>query len=124
MQLQEILWIAGRLLLGGLFVLAGIRHFFIFPAVSEALAQRGVPVPRLVLMAGSIFQIAAGLLLMLGMAVIAASLGLALFTVAASVMLCNFWSMQGPARDTAINNWLSNIAIIGGLFVAAARSLN
>jgi len=121
-QLQELLLVIGRLLLGGLFVAGGARHFFIVPIVSQAMAHRGVPAPRLVLVVGSVFEIAAGLLLMLGILVPIAALGLVIFTVAASVMLLNFWSMQGAAREAALTTWQSNLAIIGGLLIAAARS--
>lgn len=122
-QPQEILWFIGRLLLGGLFVVAGIRHFFIIPLVAQAIAQRGVPAPKLVLVVGSLFEIVAGLFLVLGILVVVASFGLIVFTVAASIMLLNFWSMQGPARDAAFNNCLSNLAVIGGLLVTAAHAL-
>jgi hypothetical protein len=29
--------------------------------------------------------------------------------------------MEGPARDGCVNNWFSNIGIIGGLLIAAAQ---
>jgi putative oxidoreductase len=122
-QPQEILLVVGRLLLGGLFVGGGIRHFFLIPVVSQAMAERGVPAPKIVLILGTVFQIVAGLLLMLGILVPVAALGLVIFTVAASVMLLNFWSMEGAARDTAMNNWQSNLAVIGGLLIAAAYSI-
>jgi len=123
-SLQETLWLLGRLLLGGLFVVAGIRHFFIFGAVQQAIAARGVPFARLVLVAGSAFEVLAGTSLIAGVAVAYAALGLALFTVAASVMLLNFWGMEGSAREAAINAWQSNLAIVGGLLVAGAHSLH
>jgi putative oxidoreductase len=120
---QETLWLLGRLLLGGLFVVAGIRHFFVFGGVQQAIAARGVPFAGLVLVAGSGFELLAGTLLMAGVAVVYAALGLALFTAAASVMLLNFWGMEGAAREAAINAWQSNLAVVGGLLVAAAHSL-
>jgi putative oxidoreductase len=120
---SDILLLAGRLLLGGLFVFGGIQHLFAIPAISQAIAARGVPMPKLVLLAGSAFQAGAGLLLILGVLVPFAALGLVVFTLAASVMLMNFWSMQGPAREAAVHGWESNIAIIGGLLIAAAHSL-
>jgi putative oxidoreductase len=119
----ELLLVAGRILLGGLFVVGGIRHFFILPMVSQAMAQRGVPAPRLVLVSGSTFEVAAGLLLMLGILVPIAATGLVIFTLAASAMMMNFWDMEGAAREAALNGWLSNLAIIGGLLIAAAQSL-
>jgi putative oxidoreductase len=97
---QAILWVIGRLLLGGLFVVGGIHHFFMLPGITQALAARGVPAAKLVLLFGSVA-----------------------FTLAASVLLVNFWSMEGSARANAIATWQSNLAIIGGLLVAAAYSL-
>jgi putative oxidoreductase len=109
-------------LLGGLFCVAGIRHFYILPAVSGALQARGVPFPKLTLIAGSLFELIAGGLLMLGLFVTPAALGLVLFTLGASVMLLNFWDMQGEARGAAVNGWQMNLAVMGGLLIAAARA--
>jgi len=120
---QALLWSLGRLLLGGLFIVAGIRHFFVFGGVAQVIAGRGVPLPRLVLFFGSVFELLAGSLLVLGIFVAYAASGLAIFTLAASFMLLNFWSLEGSAREAAVNTWLSNIAIIGGLLIAAAHSL-
>ncbi len=119
----DIMVALGRVLLGGLFVIGGIRHFFITDAVVPMIAARGLPMPQAVLYIGSVFQTAAGALLMFGLFVLPAALGLIVFTLAASVMLLNFWDMEkGQARTSTINVWLSNIAIIGGLLIAAARA--
>jgi putative oxidoreductase len=119
-ELREILWPMGRLLLGGLFVVGNARHFFISSGVAQAIAGRGMPFPRLVLFVGSAFAVVAGAMLIVGYAIAYAALGLALFTLAASILLLNFWSMQGAERIAAVMNWQSNIAIIGGLMIAAA----
>jgi len=113
----------GRVLLGGLFVVGGVRHFFIVDIITPMIGARGLPMPKLVLYVGSTFQIAAGLLMMLGIWVVPAALGLIAFTIAASVMLLNFWDMDGPARQSALSTCLSNGAIVSGLLVAAATGL-
>jgi putative oxidoreductase len=122
-EISRILLAMGRLLLGGLFVFGGVHHLFIIPAITEAMAARGVPAARLVLLVGSAFQFIAGLLLAIGVFVAPAALGLVVFTLAASIMLVNFWDMEGPAREAAKNVWQSNLAIIGGLLIAAAHAL-
>ena len=123
-QTSWILLTLGRILLGGLFVFGGVHHFFILDLLTEVLRKRGVPMPWLVLIAGSIFQLVAGLLLMLGLFVAPTALGLIIFTLAASVMMCNFWNMSGAERDAMQNVWLSNLAIIGGLLIAASQATN
>jgi putative oxidoreductase len=122
-ELADGLLVVGRLLLGGLFVAGGVHHFFLVPVLTGMIEKRGVPFPKLVLLAGSLFQIVCGALLMLGLYVVPAALGLVVFTVAASVMLLNFWDMQGEHRETAKNTWKSNVAIVGGLLVAAAQAI-
>jgi putative oxidoreductase len=122
-EVAEVLRVIGRLFLGGLFVAGGIRHFFILPVLTQVMSARGVPSPRLVLVIGSVFQLVAGLLLIFGIWPGAAAFGLVLFTITASVMLLNFWDMEGPARETAMNGFLSNVAIIGGLLLAAAGTM-
>ncbi len=66
-DLAPTLVVVGRALLGCLFVGGGIRHLTIFAAIAKDMGRRGVPFPRLVLAAGTAFQIAAGTLLILGM---------------------------------------------------------
>ncbi|NKL78934.1 DoxX family protein [Rhizobium leguminosarum] len=113
----------GRLLLGGLYVAGGVHHFFVIVPLTDAIEARGVPFAKGVLVFGSMFQIVAGILLMLGLFVTAAAFGLIIFTLAATVMLLNFWDMQGTARESAINSWKTNLAIIGGLLIAAAGAM-
>jgi putative oxidoreductase len=122
MSPEQAQWVGalGRILLGSLFVIGGLHHLPIFGALSSQLAQRGVPLPRLALGLSTVWQIALGVLLMAGLWVPWAALGLIAFTVIASLLLLNFWSMQGEARAGAQNQFLTNIAVIGGLLVAAA----
>jgi putative oxidoreductase len=120
MDVPNALWLAGRALLGALFVAGGLRHCFILPVLTQAIAARGVPAARSVLIAGTALQITAGGALMFGLYPIWAVVGLIVFTLAASVMLLNFWSMEGAERVNAVNAWWSNIGIIGGLLVVAA----
>lgn len=112
----------GRMLLGGLFVYGGIRHFFILDAVSGMLSARGLPAARLFLILGSIFELVAGALLMAGLFVKYAAVALIFFTVVASILMLNFWSLTGEARDMAKNAFFSNLAIIGGLLISAATA--
>jgi putative oxidoreductase len=64
----------------------------------------------------------AGGLFVVGIWTTASAFGLILFTLAASVMLLNFWDMEGPARETFKQAWQTNLAIIGGLLIAAATA--
>jgi putative oxidoreductase len=122
-ELIPVLLTVGRVLLGCLFVAGGLRHVTMFNAVANDMKRMGLPVPRFILAAGTAFQIIAGLLLIFGLLVTPAALGLTLFTIVATVMMLPFWTMEGETRVWAFNNWLSNIGILGGLLLAAALGL-
>jgi len=123
MELETPLLIVGRILLASLFVAAGIKHCFLGKIMVPMIAARGIPYPKVVFTLGSAMEFALGVLLMLGIQVFWAALGLAVFTIAATVMLVNFWDMKGPERETAIMSFQYNVAIIGGLLIAATTGL-
>ena len=116
----SVLLILGRVLLGGLFVVAGIRHLSIVDMLAVRVRTRGIAYPRLVITAGTVLQLAMGAALMFGFFVAPAAFGLVGFTILAGLMLLDFWHMEGDARGQLINAWLSNLAVIGGLLVTAA----
>lgn len=116
----DLVAFAGRVLLGGMFVVAGLRHLTIVPALTTAVEARGLPFPRTVVLVGTAFQIAAGFALAVGFCVTWAALGLILFTAVASVMLVNFWDRQDEERIALANAFQTNIGLIGGLLLAVA----
>jgi putative oxidoreductase len=120
----RVLIAVGRFLLGSLFVLAGLRHLSILDILSDAIRQRGVRWSRGLLIAGTALQILCGACLMLGLCVVWAAAGLVLFTVAAGLLVLNFWDMEGEERSESIEAWQRNVALIGGLLLAAASALH
>ncbi|MET3590972.1 MULTISPECIES: DoxX family protein [Mesorhizobium] len=110
----------GALLIGGVFVFAGIEHFLKFKAMRDYMASRKFPAPTLMLAAGSALEIVAGLMLARGIAVPFAAGALVLFTLAANFMLLRFWASEEPERQVLRNAFLINLAVIGGLLLAGA----
>lgn len=108
----------GALLIGGVFVVAGIEHFVKFEAMCTYLASRKFPAPALMLAAGSALEIVAGIMLAFGLAAPFAAGALILFTLAANFMLLRFWVSEEPERQALRNAFLINVAVIGGLLVA------
>jgi len=121
-QLADAAWFIGRLLLGGVFVFGGLEHFQMPKHLAEMMSKRGVPLPMLVLIVGSVFQIVLGAALIAGVLVPWACLGLVVFTVVATVMFLNYWDMQGFERVAARNTAIVNVAVIGGLLATASRA--
>lgn len=111
--------LVGCFLMGGIFVQAGIDHFRRFDAVKGMLRSRNWPFPGAMLALASAFQIAAGLGLAFGVQRPLAALGLAVFTVVASVTLVDFWRHTGAERESLRAIFLVNCGLTGGLVLAA-----
>jgi putative oxidoreductase len=111
---------AGRLLLGGAFVFAGIRNVLNASLLTQLMSARGVPQARLMLWLGIALQVAAGTLLIAGIWTALAAAGLILFLLVATPMFHNVWDHQGPERAAKINGVVGNVALIGGFLVVVA----
>ncbi|MBZ9808595.1 MULTISPECIES: DoxX family protein [unclassified Mesorhizobium] len=109
----------GLLLIGGVFLWAGVEHFVRFRTISEDLVARRFPAPAFLLAAGSVLEVVAGFCLAAGIAVPYAAGALILFTVAANLLVLPFWRHHGPERQVLRSAFLVNIAVIGGLLLAA-----
>ena len=114
-------WLAGLgyALLGLYYAVNGAVHFRHFAGLSSALSARRIPCARATLALGSIFQLVAGSMLAWQLHLRLAALGLAAFTVLASLMMLDFWRAKGPAREAAIRAWQANLALTGALLVIA-----
>lgn len=115
----EIIRHLGFILLGGLFVWAAALHFATFKDVVAMISERGFPAAALLLAAGSLVEFVGGLCLILGISRPYAAAALIAFTVAASLMMLDFWRYSGVERQTLRSSFVVNLAIIGGLLLAA-----
>lgn len=107
----------GFVLLGGVFVWAGLEHFLRFRTITGQLGEQGFPSPAPLLAAGSLLEIGAGLCLVLGFQRPYAAAALVAFTLAASALALNFWRYSGPQRQSLRSAFIINFAVIGGLFL-------
>ncbi|PSJ64833.1 DoxX family protein [Kumtagia ephedrae] len=118
-DMTTALVVIGRILLGGAFVFAGIRNVMNASLVGGLMEARGVPMAGTALYAGIVLQIVAGVLFAAGILVPYAAAALIVFLIAATPMFHNFWDVAGPDRAAKINGWVSNVALAGGLLIAA-----
>lgn len=112
--------VLGRLLLGGAFVLAGLRNLGSMSFLTGALSARGVPLASIVLITGIAIQCVAGLLLMIGLYSAFAALGLIVFLIVATLIFHNFWDYQGEERVAHLNGVITNTALAGSFLLVVA----
>lgn len=122
MDLHWTLLLLGRVLLGGGFLVSGLRNIAAIPMLTGFMQGRGVPQPRAAAIIGVVWEGLLGLLVLAGLFVMPSALGLALFTIIATLLFHNFWDMQGQERLLNQNGFISNVMLIGGLLVLAAVS--
>jgi|TARA_A100001391_G_scaffold149715_1_gene107164 putative oxidoreductase len=121
-QLAGPALIVARLLMGSLFIVGGLRHFWALDPIAGVMQARGVPQARAVLIAGSVYQVVLGVTLALGLFVPYSALGLIVFLVVATIMLVNYWDKAEPERSALFGVFMSNIAIVGGLLGLAVTA--
>ena len=118
----DLVVLVGRLLIGGAFLVSGIRLLKYLPMVSGLLAAKGVPYPRFVAAAGGVFEVVMGLVAMSGVWFPVVAITLAVFIVAATVMAHDFWNEEGMQRFADINAVMANTIIVGALLALAGLS--
>lgn len=116
----DLIQFAGRLLIGGAFVFAGLRNIQNRALLTGLMTARGVPQAGTALWLGIVLQVAAGALMIAGVRTGYATLGLIAFLIVATPIFHNFWNYQGTERGAKINGVVGNIALLGGLLVLVA----
>jgi putative oxidoreductase len=104
---------AGRLLFSFIFIFGGLGHFS--PQTIAYAAAQGVPLAAIAVPLSGVLAIAGGLSILLGYhARIGASL-IALFLVAITPMMHNFWAVKDPMMaQMQMIMFLKNLSMLGG----------
>ena len=108
--MDKVIELAGRILLGHIFLLAGINKISAYEGTAGYMEAMGVPGVLLPLVI--IFEIVSGLALIIGLKTKWAAIGLAVFTVLAAILFHADFSDQ-----TQMILFMKNWAITGGLLL-------
>ena len=107
--------LAGRILLGALFLLSGLGKIFAPQETLGYIAQVGLPMPVLGLAIAIVVEVGGGALLTLGYKTRFAAIALAAFAVVTAIL---FHANIGDQNQFA--HAMKNLAIAGGLLQIAA----
>jgi uncharacterized membrane protein YphA (DoxX/SURF4 family) len=114
----DILFLAGRILFGGFFVLSGLRHFQHLDMMAGFTGSKGVPSPRLAVMASGLLIILGGISILLGLQ---PRWGVALvsaFLIPVTLLMHQYWKHTDPMmRINDEVNFLKNVALLGGAWM-------
>jgi putative oxidoreductase len=122
-QLYRVLFLIGRFTLGGICLWSGVDNFLEMDGKAGYTASKGLP------NAGIWVLLASSLLLVAGVSIVAGfrpRIGIAalvLFLIPVTVVMHNFWALQGLDSIIELHNFQGNVALIGSalMFLAIPR---
>jgi putative oxidoreductase len=113
--------LVGRILLGVLFLPAGLMKLTGFAGTAGYIASAGLPLPEVGAALAIIIEIGGGAALIAGYRTVLAAQVLAVFTLVATVCFHNFWAMPADQAFVQQLMFFKNMAVIGGLLMLAAH---
>ena len=120
---QNTLAIAGRILLGLYFLAPGVTKFTNYDATAQYMTDHGMVAVPFFLVATALIQIGGALCLFAGIWVSPVSFLLAGLVLVINIVMHDFWTMaEGIERAHEMQNFVKNMAILGGLLVLSGSS--
>jgi len=110
---------AGRVLVGVLFLWAGIDKVQGWQGALQEVVAGGLPAPGLTLALTILLQVAGGAAIIAGRLLKPACWALAGFTALATVLYHGFWHATGAARHAELIPFMEHVCIVGGLLVVS-----
>lgn len=118
---RPLVLLAGRILMGAIFLNAGIRKLLGFAGTVGYFTKLGFPAPELATVLAIVIEVGGAILLIIGWKTRWVAWLLALFVLIATFAAHRFWEFDAAQYANQMNHFMKNMAIIGGfLFIAAA----
>ena len=115
---QNFLLLAGRVLMGWIFVESGFRKLIGMDAFIASLTNRRVPYAGVLGWIGGAVEFLGGLALLLGAWTRCAALALIVFVIVATLIGHRYWEITEPAaRRMQQSHFWKNVTILGGFVV-------
>src|SRR3989344_435819 len=114
---MDILFLLGRLLYGGFFLMSGANHFIKFYNLRSYALTKKVPMPGVAVAISGLLILFGGLGILLGVYPEIALIMIILFLAPVSLVMHNFWSFKDPEmasqRMSDQTNFMKNMALLG-----------
>ena len=112
--------LVGRILIGILFLVAGIMKAMNIAGTTGYMTKLGFPAPELMAYLSTLIELAAGVLLIIGWQTRRVAWLLVVYVVIATGMAHRFWEYEPAQRVNQINHFLKNLALIGAMLYIVA----
>ncbi len=112
-QGTQIAFMLGRLLVGGMYLGAGINNLMTLGATAGYAASKGVPAPAVLVSLASVLLLLGGLSLLTGFRPRVGVAAVLLFLVPVTLVMHDFWALQGFQATLEQHSFLGNVALAG-----------
>lgn len=110
---MDVLFLIGRILFGGYFLLSGLNHFTHRKMLTGYTASKKVPAAQAAVLVTGLLLILGGLGVVLGVLPRIALILILIFLVPTTFIMHNFWKEQGDNRMMERVHFLKNLALVG-----------
>jgi putative oxidoreductase len=113
-QVLSILFLIGRIVSGGFFLMGGFNHFKNANMYAAYAGSKGVPAPKAAAVGTGVLLLLGGLSFLLGFHPTIGAALLLLFLLGVSFQIHNYWSVADPqAKQAEQVNFMKNMALAG-----------
>lgn len=115
---METIFIIGRILFGGFFLITGMNHFMKFNMMVMYSKSKGVPAAKLAVVITGLLLLLGGLGIIFWTNIALAVLLLIIFLLPTALIMHNFWAISEPQdKMVQMMNFMRNMAFIGALLI-------
>src|SRR5947207_1503364 len=120
-KLQHATPLAGRFLLGLIFLLSGFGKIADWSGTAGYMAAKNMPFIPFFLVMAILFEVVGSLSIIAGYKARWGGLALFLYLIPVTLVFHNFWAYEGMEQQMQMINFLKNAAIEGGLLLIVAH---
>ena len=115
---MTILFLVGRILFGGYFIMNGLNHFRKMGMMKGYASSKGVPMAGLAVPVTGLMILLGGLGILLGIYIQLSLLLLAIFLIFVTLKMHNFWAITEPnMKMMETVNFYKNMALLGAVLM-------
>jgi putative oxidoreductase len=107
----------GRALLATIFILSGVRKLTDWSTFVGILEGQDLPMAPVLLGIAAALEILGGISLFTGTFTRLGALALMAFIIPTTLIMHDFWALEGAARQQQMAHFLKNLSIFGGLLL-------
>lgn len=116
-----VAFLLGRILIGGVLAFMGLNHFQQTDALAGYAESKGVPAPKLSVLASGLVLVLGGASIVLGLFPIVGAALIVVFHVVVTPKMHDFWNVDDPEQQQSeMTQFLKNAAITGAALLVVA----